>query len=113
MTETEFVDALHLPTEPCTSAELLQRLRASGDWRVDRIMGSAGEVAVEVTHRPLRCRGRILCKHLAGDQYTIRGIGPDRVAIGVTCDTDVSLTQDACLEGAVRSGEAAAALFSP
>lgn len=82
MTQSEFEAALHLPAEPCTTAELLRELHANSGWRVDRIMGSAGEFVVEVTnlvsHRP----GQILCHHVTGDRYVLCGVAGNEVAAG-------------------------------
>src|SRR5579863_7544354 len=73
MTQSEFEAALHVPAKPCTTAELLRELHANGEWRVDRILGSAGEFVVEVTNLMSHCPGQILCHHVTGDRYVLCG----------------------------------------
>ena len=74
MDDAEFLRCLDLPLEPRASGAILCHLRASGDWRVERVLGSAGQFVLEVTYLPARCRGWILCQPVGDDLFTVCGV---------------------------------------
>lgn len=73
MTDAELVLRLDLPEAPRTGGDLIRHIAARSDWRVDRILGSAGDIVIEVTFLPLDCHSCIVCRR-RGDTYTVQSV---------------------------------------
>lgn len=65
---------LNPPREPRTGGEILRHIKATGEWRVDRVMGSAGDFVVEVTYLPQERHGSVICRRRDDDTYDVQAV---------------------------------------
>lgn len=72
---------LNPPREPRTGSEILRHIKTTGDWRVDRVMGSAGDFVVEVTYLPLERRGSVVCRRRGDDTYDVQAVQSDNARV--------------------------------
>lgn len=74
MNDLEFSSRLNAPTQPCTGSDILRHIKATGSWRVERVLGSAGEFVIDVTYIPLDWHGCVVCCRAGDDTYTVQAV---------------------------------------
>ncbi len=74
MNDAEFLVRLNPPREPRTGADILRHIRASGQWAINRIMGSAGDYVIELTYLPLGCHGLVSYRRGQGGMMHVQAV---------------------------------------